>query len=180
MKKQTLRELFTDELQDMYSAEHQIIEAMPKLIKAASQPELKDALTTHLHETKNQVKRLEEIFGLLNIAAEENTCEAMEGLLKEADELVGGKAKSSTLDAAIISAGQKVEHYEMASYGTLRSFAKHLEMDSEVIDLLQATLDEEGAADKKLTKIACGSFFSSGVNKEAATVGAGASKKDKK
>ena len=98
---------------------------------------------------------------------QEKTCEAMEGILREADEIVQNKTKSPLLDAAIISAAQKVEHYEMASYGTLRSFAKHLDLDSQIGTLLQDTLNEEGAADKKLTKIAEGSFFSSGVNKEA-------------
>lgn len=166
-KNEGLNDLFIDELEDMYSSEHQIIEALPKLIKLASSTELKDALTKHLHETEHQVKRLKKIFSLLNLEPKQKTCEAMQGLVSEADDITQGKAKSPTLDAGIISACQKVEHYEMASYGTLRSFAKHLGFDSEVADLLQETLDEEGAADKKLTKIADGSLFTSGVNKEA-------------
>lgn len=170
MKNEGLYELFLDELADMYSSEKQIVKSLPKLIKAASFPELKEALNKHWNETENQVRRLEKIFSILDLQPEEKTCEAMEGILKEADELVGSKEKSPTLDAAIICAGQKVEHYEIASYGTLRSFAKHLDLDSEIIDLLQDTLYEEGAADKKLTKIADGSFFSfnGGVNTEAA------------
>lgn len=168
MKSQTLDKLFIDQLEDMYSAEQQIIEALPKLIQLASFKDLKDGLTKHLKETQNQVQRLETIFSMLEITPEEKTCEAMEGILKEADELVEGNAKSATLDAAIISAAQKVEHYEMASYGTLRSFAKYLDLDSEIIDLLQETLNEEGAADKALTKIAEGTMFTDGINKEAA------------
>jgi ferritin-like metal-binding protein YciE len=171
MKNQSLRELFVEELADMYSSEHQIIESLPKLIQLASFPDLKEALTKHLKETKDQVTRIEKIFSFIGLPPKEKTCEAMEGLLKEAEELVQDKTKCATLDAAIISAAQKVEHYEMASYGTLRSFAKYLNLESDVIDLLQESLDEEGAADKKLTKIAEGSFFSSGVNKEAAESG---------
>jgi ferritin-like metal-binding protein YciE len=166
--KNGLYQLFIDELSDMYNSEHQIIESLPNLIKLASFPDLKEGLTKHLKETQNQVTRIEQIFSILGVPAKEITCEAMEGLLKEANELVQNRSKSATLDAAIISAAQKVEHYEIASYGTLRSFAKYLDFDSQIIDLLQETLDEEGSANKKLTKIAEGSIFSSGVNKEAA------------
>lgn len=179
MKNQSLEQLFIDELEDMYSSEHQIIDSLPNLIKLASSPDLKEALTKHLKETQNQTVRIEKIFNLLNVKAKENPCEAMEGLLKEAEELTENRAKSPTLDAAIISAAQKVEHYEIASYGTLRSFAKQLGFDSEIIDLIQENLDEEGAADKKLTKIAEGSIFTSGVNKEAVEVGSGVRSKHK-
>lgn len=171
MKNQGLLELFIDELKDMFSSEKQIVESLPLLIRAVSLDELKEALTKHLKETQNQVKRLEKIFSLLDITPKEKTCEAMQGLLSEANRIIQNKTKSPILDAAIISAAQKVEHYEIASYGTLRSFAEHLDLDSEISDLLQETLDEEGAADKKLTKIAEGSFFSSGVNREAADAG---------
>lgn len=167
MKHQDLHDLFIEELEDMYSSEHQIIDSLPKLIGLATLPDLKEALTNHLQETKNQVNRLKRIFTLLNLTPVENKCEAMEGLLREAEDLVHDKTKSSTLDAAIIIAAQKVEHYEMASYGALRSFSKHLDFKSEIVDLIQETLNEEGAADKKLTKIAEGSFFFSGVNKKA-------------
>lgn len=168
MKNHTLYELFIEQLKDMYGAEQQIIDSLPKLIKLASLPDLKDALNNHLKETKGQVEKLETVFSILNITPQEVTCKAMKGLLGEADEVVKKFTKSPTLDAAIIAAAQKVEHYEMASYGTLRSFAKHLEFDRQVVNLLQEILDEEGAADKKLTKIATGTFFSSGVNAEAA------------
>lgn len=165
---QTLDGLFIEELEDMYSSENQIIESLPKLIKLASSEELKKALTKHLKETQHQVTRLEKIFSLLNLTATEKTCEAMQGILQEVDDLVENHTKTNTLDAAIISAAQKVEHYEIASYGSLRSFAKNLEFDNEIVNLIQDTLDEEVAADKGLTKIAEGSLFSSGVNKKAA------------
>lgn len=168
MRNQDLHQLFIDELADMYSSERQIIASLPKLIKLASFPDLKDALSKHLKETQNQVVRIEKIFNILGVAVNEKTCEGMQGILEEADRMVKDKTKSFTLDAAIISAAQKVEHYEIASYGTLRSFAKHLKLDSEISDLLQDSLDEEGNADKKLTKIADGSFFSEGINQEAA------------
>ncbi len=179
MKNQDLFELFTDELQDMYNAEKQIIKALPKLIKLVDSEDLMDALSAHLEETEGQVKRIEQIFTILNLDAKEIKCEGMEGILKEGDEIVKNKSKSPLLDAAIISAAQKVEHYEMASYGTLRSFAKHLGLDSEVADLIQESLDEEGAADKKLTKLADGGIFTSGLNKEAVESGASGRKERK-
>lgn len=166
-KMKTLNDLFIDQLKDMYSAENQIVESLPKLISLASFKDLKDGLSNHLKETKYQVKRLEKIFSLLNILVEEEFCEGMEGILKEADQILEGQKKSATLDAAIISCAQKVEHYEIASYGTLRSFATYLDLDDEIVDLLQESLDEEGSADKALTKIAEGSMFTDGINKEA-------------
>lgn len=168
MKNQGLRELFIEELEDMYSCEHQIVNALPEMIKLASLADLKEAFSHHLQETKEQVKRLEKIFSLLGLTAKEQVCEATRGLIKEARDLAQGKTASATLDAALICAAQKIEHYEMASYGTLRSFAKTLVLDSEIVDLIQASLDEEGSANKKLTKLADGSLFSSGINQEAA------------
>lgn len=166
--RQDLLHLFIEELEDLYSAENQIIDSLPKMIKAASFPDLKEALTSHLKETEKQVARIEEIFATLEIKSKSKTCEGMKGLLKEAQEIIKSKSKSPILDAAIISAAQKVEHYEIASYGTLRSFAAHLGLDKQIIELIEETLEEEGNADKKLTKIANGSLFSSGVNKIAA------------
>ncbi|PJD95659.1 MAG: hypothetical protein CK425_08125 [Parachlamydia sp.] len=168
MKTQGLNKLFIDELADMYNSEMQITDSLPKLIKLASLPELKNSLTKHLVETKNQAKRIKKIFSILGIPLTQKTCKAMQGLIHEAEDIVRNKTKSPTLDAAIISAAQKIEHYEMASYGTLRSFANHLSLKSEIADLLQENLNEEGAADKKLTKIADGTFFSTGVNSQAA------------
>ncbi len=168
MKNNELFKLFMDELKDMLSSENQIIVALPKMIKLASMDELKEALMNHLDETKEQVVRLKKIFSILGEKPSEMTCKGMQGILAEGEEMVKGKSPSSLLDATIISAAQKVEHYEIASYGTLRSFAKQMDLDSEVAKLLQASLDEEGAADKKLTKIAEGSSFHAGVNKVAA------------
>lgn len=167
MKNNALNDLFIKELEAMFNSEHQIIESLPKLINLVSLPELKEALSKHLKETQNQVKRIEKIFSLLNISPVETTCKGMEGLIQEAEDLVENAPKSPSLDATIITAAQKIEHYEIASYGTLKSFSKQLGFD-EITDLIQDTLDEEAAADKKLTKIAEGSMFSSGVNKEAA------------
>lgn len=162
-----LNDLFLEELKDMYSAEKQIVESLPKLIKLASFADLNEALSNHFKETQFQVKRLEKIFSLLDIPAEEVFCDGMAGILKEADVMLEGQNKSATLDAAIISCAQKVEHYEIASYGTLHSFAQYLELNDEIIDLLQETLDEEGDADETLTRIAEGTLFTDGVNKEA-------------
>lgn len=166
--KNDLHHLFIVELKDMYSSENQILEALPKLIKSAAFPELKEALSHHLKETQNQVKRLETIFSLLGLEPEAEECPAMRGILKEAQQLIRNKKASPILDAAIICAAQKVEHYEIASYGTLRSFAKHLNLGHEIRHLLQQTLDEEAHADKKLSKLADGSLFSNGINAVAA------------
>lgn len=168
MENPNLYTLFVDALRNIYNAETQIIKVMPNFIRLASLPELKEALSHHLQETEEQIVRLEYLFTLIGIPAEQTACEGMEGILVEGAHVVFDKTKSPSLDAAIISACQKVEHYEIASYGSLRSFARHLELSSEIIDLLQQNLDEEGSADKKLTKIADGSFFTSGVNHLAA------------
>jgi ferritin-like metal-binding protein YciE len=168
MKNNGLFDLFLEELEDMYSAEKQIIEGLPGMIDHASLEELKEALSAHLTETKNQLVRIEEIFSILGSERKPIECKAMQGLISEAKEMVGSRKPSATLDAAIIAAAQKIEHYEIASYGTLKSFAKHLSLEKSITDLIQENLDEEGGANKKLTKIADGTFFSSGVNKEAA------------
>ncbi|MBA2368259.1 MAG: ferritin-like domain-containing protein [Candidatus Protochlamydia sp.] len=169
MKKDpTLYSIFIDELEDMLSCENQIIEALQKMIKLASSEDLIKAFSDHLEETEIQVKRLENIFSLLELPPKEKKCKGMEGILKEGDEMFKGKTKDSLLDAILISAAQKVEHYEIASYGTLRSFASQLDLDKEIVDLIQENLKEEGAADKKLTKIADGSIFSDGINTQAA------------
>lgn len=178
--KTDLRDLFIEELQDMFSAENQIVDALPKLIKLASSSDLKDALKNHLEETKNQVKRIQKIFKILNHPASEKLCKGMEGILKEGEHIVQRKEKSPVLDAAIIGACQKVEHYEIASYGSLASFASTLDLGRDVTNLLQESLDEEGAANKKLTKIAEGGIFTSGINEEAIEVGAHHGKKQRK
>jgi ferritin-like metal-binding protein YciE len=148
-----LHELFLDELSDLYSAEKQLTKALPKMLKAAQSTELKMAIESHLGETEGHVDRLEEVFRSLGEKIKRKTCAAMEGLVEEASELLQEQKGKSSLDAAIIAAAQKVEHYEIASYGTVRAWAEQMG-HGQAVELLQATLDEEGAADEKLTEIA--------------------------
>ncbi len=163
MKLESLHDLYVDELKDLYNAESQLIKALPQMAKAASSPELAQAFEDHLEETKGQVERLDRIFKKLDASPKGKKCKAMEGLIEEGKEFIKEEDIDSTvLDAALISAAQKVEHYEMAGYGCVRTFAKLLGYD-EAADLLQETLDEEGAADKKLTELA-----ESVINVEAA------------
>lgn len=153
MKLKSLHDLYVDELKDLYNAEQQLLKALPKMAKAASDPQLAQAFTDHLAETQGQVERLDQIFEKLETSAKGKKCKAMEGLLEEGRELLAEDADPSVLDAALIAAAQRVEHYEMAGYGCVRTFARLLGYDDEA-DLLQETLNEEGAADKKLTKLA--------------------------
>jgi ferritin-like metal-binding protein YciE len=148
-----LRELFEDELKDIYWAEKALTKAIPKMIKNATSEELIAALEDHLEVTKGHVERCEQVFELLGKAARAKKCEAMEGLTKEAEEIMESTVKGVVRDAGIISAAQKVEHYEIASYGTLCSFARTLG-ENEIADLLEQTLNEEKEADKALTSIA--------------------------
>jgi ferritin-like metal-binding protein YciE len=152
-KLDTLKDLLIDELKDLNDAEHQITKALPKMAKAASNPQLQTAFTSHLAETEGQIRRLEQVFKALGLNPTRKTCEAMKGLLKEGDEVLEEKADPDVKDAALIAAAQRVEHYEMAGYGTVRTFARTLGLN-DVAQLLQETLNEEGAADKKLTQIA--------------------------
>jgi ferritin-like metal-binding protein YciE len=149
----SLRDLYVNELRDLYSAENQIVKALPKMIKAASSPELKRALQEHLEITERQVERLERIFEKLDEKPKGKKCVAMEGLIEEGKELISEDADDSVRDAGLICAAQKVEHYEMAGYGTVRTFARMMG-DEEAAELLQQTLDEEGDADKRLTALA--------------------------
>lgn len=157
-----LMKLFEDELMDLYWAEIAITKAMPKMIKNATSQELVDALTSHLEETGNQVSRLEQVFESIDKKAKTKKCEAMDGIIKEAGELMESSEAGAMRDAAIISAGQKVEHYEIASYGTLLQFAETLGL-TKAIAPLEATLKEEKAADKKLSEVAINA-----INMEAA------------
>jgi ferritin-like metal-binding protein YciE len=153
MKLDSLKKLYIQELRDLYSAETQIVKALPKMAKAAKATELREAFKTHLEETRNQVTRLTTIFENLGVSPKGKACKAMEGLLAEGAELMDEDAEPVILDAGLIAAAQRVEHYEMAGYGTVRTYARLLgESDAE--ELLQETLDEEGNADKKLTDIA--------------------------
>ena len=155
-----LRELFVDDLKDIYWAEKELTKAIPKLIKNASSDELVEALSNHLEETKVQVSRLEEVFSSVGEKAVAKKCEAMAGLTKEAEEIMKETKQGVVRDAAIISAAQKVEHYEIASYGTLASFARVLG-EEEAASLLDKTLNEEKNADKML------SVISDAINVEA-------------
>jgi ferritin-like metal-binding protein YciE len=153
MKLDTLKQLYIEELRDLYSAENQLLKALPKMAKGASSEELKLAFENHLDQTKVHVERLEEIFERLDETPKGKTCQAMKGLVEEGSEILEEEGEESVLDAGIIAAAQKVEHYEIASYGTVRTFAQLLGED-EAAELLQETLDEEGEADKLLTQLA--------------------------
>ncbi len=153
MEANSLKELYVDELRDLYDAEHQIIKALPKLIDAASSDELQSALNEHLEITKQQAQRLEQIFENMGEKAKGKKCKGMEGLIKEGSEVIEDNDDEQVRDAGIISAAQRVEHYEMAGYGTVRTYAALLGED-EAADLLQETLDEEKEADDKLTQLA--------------------------
>ncbi|QEG38807.1 ferritin-like domain-containing protein [Roseimaritima ulvae] len=145
--------LLVDQLQDLYDAENRLVDALPKMADAASSPELKQAFRSHLDETKGHVNRLEQAFQLLDASAKRKTCNAMKGLVSEGEEMIEAKGDAAIKDAALIAAAQRVEHYEMAGYGSARNFAQRCGRQ-DVADLLQQTLQEEGGADKKLTQIA--------------------------
>jgi len=155
MKLATLRDLYVAELKDLYSAEKQLVKAIPKMAKAASSPELRESFQEHWEQTKGHVERLETIFEELGKSPKGETCEAMKGLVEEGGKLIEekGKADPSVLDAALISAAQRVEHYEIAGYGSVRTYARMLD-ERGAVHLLQQTLDEEGETDKKLTELA--------------------------
>jgi ferritin-like metal-binding protein YciE len=153
MKSSQLMKLFEDELKDIYWAEKALVKAIPKMIKNATSRELIDALKSHLTETEKQVARVEQVFESIDKKATAKKCEAMEGLVKEVEEIMESCEEGAMCDAGIISAGQKVEHYEIASYGTLRQFAETLGL-TEAVSLLEATLKEEKAADRNLSALA--------------------------
>jgi ferritin-like metal-binding protein YciE len=161
MEMESLQELYVDELKDLYSAEKQIVKALPKMVKNATNSELKEAFSNHLDETEGHVQRLEKIFQLLGEKAGGKKCKGMEGLIEEAKELLEKDVPEEVLDAGLISKAQHVEHYEIAGYGTVRTYAQQLGF-SDQAKLLQQTLDEEGKANELLTQIA-----ESSVNAEA-------------
>jgi len=152
MPQNSLRELYIDELRDIYNAETQLVKALPKMAKAASNPELRQAFEEHLRQTSGHVTRLEQIFEQLAEKPSGKRCIGMEGLVKEGSELMGEDFSEEVLDAGIIGAAQRAEHYEIAAYGTVRSFAELLG-ESEQASLLEETLNEEKEADEKLTQI---------------------------
>jgi ferritin-like metal-binding protein YciE len=157
-----LQKLFEEELKDIYWAEKALVKALPKMIKKASTQDLIDALESHLNETEEHVKRVEQVFAAIGKDAKAKKCDAMQGLIEEADGMIGESDEGVMRDAAIISSAQKIEHYEIASYGTLRTFAQTLSLH-EAVTLLERTLNEEKAADEKLTEVA-----ESAINVEAA------------
>jgi ferritin-like metal-binding protein YciE len=162
MQMESLQELLIEEMRDLYSAENQLLKAMPRMAKKASNPQLKKAFETHMKETEGQVQRLQKIFDKLGKKPTGKKCAAMEGLIEEGKEMMGEDMEDDVMDAALISVAQKVEHYEIASYGTVRTWAEQIG-DEQTARLLQQTLDEEGKTDKLLTQLA-----ESTINVEAA------------
>src|SRR4051812_16418428 len=153
MKLATLNQLYIDKLKDVYDAEAQIIRALPKMIKATSSDELKQALEEHLEVTKEQVKRLDQIFQEMDTRAQRKRCDGMKGLIEEGQSLLEEDAEPAVKEAGLIAAAQSIEHYEIAAYGSLKTWAGHLQ-DKKGAQLLEQTLDEEKEADEKLTQIA--------------------------
>jgi ferritin-like metal-binding protein YciE len=163
MKLNTLEQLYISELRDLYSAENQLLKALPKMARGASSSELKDAFETHLEQTKGHVERLEQLFERLDESPKGKTCHGMKGLIEEGSEILKEDGEDSVLDAGMIVAAQKVEHYEIAGYGSARTFANLLGKDEEA-KLLQSTLDEEAETNEILNGLA-----ESVVNPEAVT-----------
>jgi ferritin-like metal-binding protein YciE len=155
LKLETVTDLFLAELRDLYSAENQLVDALPKMADAASSAELKQAFTHHLEETNKHVTRLDEVFTKLNEDPKGETCEAMKGLVKEGEEFIHAKGEPEVRDAGLIGAAQRVEHYEMAGYGTAKTLAQRLGFQ-DIAKILESTLNEEKAADQKLTSVAQG------------------------
>jgi ferritin-like metal-binding protein YciE len=167
MSLNSLDDVLQDQVKDLLSAEKQLVAALPKVAEAAHSQELKQAIKEHLEETRGHVKRLENVTGMLGIDDSATTCKAMQGLVAEGEEILAEDGDPVAKDAAIIAAAQRIEHYEIAAYGTVRTLAGELgQKDAE--KLFSETLDEESAADKLLTKIATGGLLKSGINQAAA------------
>jgi ferritin-like metal-binding protein YciE len=161
MKLESLKDLYMEQLKDLYSAETQLVDALPKMAEACNSPELKNAFREHLIQTRQHVDRLEQIFQKLGESPKGETCEGMKGLLKEGQSMMKMKGEPEVVDAGLIAAAQRVEHYEIAGYGTVRTYAELLG-DQNAVRLLERTLQEEEEADEKLTEIA-----ESHINQEA-------------
>lgn len=155
MKLESLRELLIEELQDLYSAENQILEALPKMIEEADSPELRNGFSQHLEQTRGHVRRLDQIFDQLgkDVDRKDKTCKGMKGIIKDAEDLLKEDAEPEVLDAGMIAGAQRVEHYEIAGYGTVRTYAQLLGRN-DWAQLLQQTLDEEKQTDQKLNQLA--------------------------
>lgn len=167
MAEATLRDVFVDELKDMYHAERQITKALPKMIKAADADELREALDNHLQETETQIERLDQVFELLDMKPKAVQCEGMAGIIEESKEVLSKDLSGAVRDAALIASAQRVEHYEIAAYGTMVAWARELGLD-DAADLLETTLEEEKAADEKLNEIAEGGINAAAAAGEAA------------
>jgi ferritin-like metal-binding protein YciE len=166
MAKKEFKEMFINGLQSIYYVEMHIVEALPTMLQAAQSKELKEAFRAHLEETNHQVGRLNKIFKALGVKNEEATCEAIDGMIAMGEKVINMYPLSPLRDAALICAAQCIEHYEMAVYGSLCTWARELQLE-EISNLLNQTLKEEGNANKSLTHLAEGGFFSAGINQQA-------------
>ena len=165
MDQEILHDLFIEQIRDLYDAEKQLVKALPKLAKAAESEELSDAIRQHMEETQNQVARLEQVFESVEVTAKGKPCKGMKGLLEEGNEAVTEEDKGTLRDLAIIAAAQRVEHYEIAGYGTARTLAEHLGLN-DAAELLEQTEEEEKQADTKLTEVATSLYESSDEEEE--------------
>lgn len=149
----TLKDMFHETLKDVYFAEHAILKALPKMVEKATHPELKEAFSEHIRQTKQHVSRLDEVFKLIGETVEGKECPALKGLVQETEDMIGQTNNGQVLDAGLIGCAQAVEHYEIARYGTLRAWAEQLDME-DAAELLEETLDEEKETDERLTELA--------------------------
>jgi ferritin-like metal-binding protein YciE len=161
MRLDSLKDLYLEQLKDLYSAENQLVDALPKMAKGAFSLDLKQAFQDHLRQTEEQVRRLEQIFNDLGERPKGQTCEGMKGLIREGEEMLDMKGENKVIDAGLIACAQRIEHYEIAAYGTVRTYAKTLDHKQHVT-LLESTLKEESQTDEKLSKLA-----ESHINEEA-------------
>jgi ferritin-like metal-binding protein YciE len=164
----SLKDVLQEQLEDLHSAETQLVDALPKMAQAANHEPLREAFQHHLEETREHVKRVEDALGELGVGQPTEVCKGMQGLIAEGEEMIEMGGDPTAMDAALIAAAQRVEHYEIAAYGTARQLADDCGLDG-IKDLMDQTLDEESQADKLLTKIATGGMFKSGVNQQAAS-----------
>lgn len=167
MKLETAEDVLIEQIADLQSAEDQLIQALPRMASAASNDELRKAFEQHLEQTRGHAERLQRVSSLIPSGVPAEECEGMKGLLEEGDEILAAQGSPDAKDAALIAAAQRVEHYEIAAYGTARTLAKELDMD-DASDILEQTLDEEKMADELLNRIAMGGLFREGVNERAA------------
>lgn len=167
MRLNTFENLFVDQLKDLYSAEQQLIQALPQMAEAASAPDLKQAFTKHLEETRNHAEMVKQMLSSIGESATGEKCKGMEGLLKEGEEILTKRGDDAVKDAALIASAQRVEHYEIAGYGTARTFALQLG-NNEAVNRLQEILNQEAKTDELLTKIATGEGADVAINQEAA------------